>query len=348
MELDEPEPGEVMVRLVATGVCHTDILARDQNIPFVFPGVLGHEGAGVVEAIGDGVTKVEEGDHVVLTWPSCGECSNCIMGQPRYCLQMRTLAFSGGRPNGSTAFHRGGHAIHDHFFGQSSFSTRTITWERNVVKVPREAPLELLGPLGCGVASGAGAILNALRPPVGSSIAIFGAGSVGLSAVMAAKLSGCTTIVVVDLVGSRLDLAVELGATHTVNAAKNDAVEAVREVSGGAVDFSLECAGNVSVLRQAVAVLPIMRGVCGLVGGTPPGTDITLDHKTMLYGKRLQGILGGEGQGDIFIPQLVDLHAKGLFPMERLVRYFDLSDVNEAVSASEDGSVLKPILRMPK
>jgi aryl-alcohol dehydrogenase len=348
LELDEPRAGEVLVKLVATGVCHTDAVARDANLPFPAPGVLGHEGSGIVQAIGTGVTRVSPGDAVVIGWPWCGHCANCLAGRQRYCEQMPPMVTSGCRPDGSTALARAnGDAVHSHFFGQSSFATHAITWERSVVKVPIDAPLEMLGPLACGISTGAGAVFNALRPEVGASIAVFGTGAVGLSAVMAARESGCAQIIGVDRVASRLALASELGATETVDASTVDAGEALAELTNGrGVDFTLECTGNVGVLRQAVDALA-MPGVCGVVGGAPAGAEFTLDHLTVLWGRQVRGILGGEGQSAALISSLIELHRLGRFPFDRLVYPFDLDDVNHAIEASGSGEVLKPVLRMP-
>jgi aryl-alcohol dehydrogenase len=348
LRIDEPRAGEVLVRTVATGVCHTDAIARDQDLPFPVPGVLGHEGAGVVEAVGDGVTKVAAGDNVVIGWPWCGGCRSCQAGKHRYCAQMPPMVTSGGRPDGTSALSRpGGEPVHSHFFGQSSFATRVMTWERSVVKVAADAPLELLGPLACGLSTGAGAVFNALAPPAGSSIAIFGTGAVGLAALLAARESGCTQIVGIDRVPARLSLATEFGATDTINAGQTDPVDAIRELTGGdGIDFTLECTGNVAVLRQAVDALA-MPGVCAVIGGAPAGAEVALDHLTVLWGRTVRGILGGEGQSDQLIPTLIDLHRLGRFPFDRMVEYFDLEQVNEAMDASARGEVLKPVLRMP-
>jgi aryl-alcohol dehydrogenase len=348
LEIDEPRAGEVLVRTVATGVCHTDAIARDQDLPFPVPGVLGHEGAGIVEAVGDGVTKVAAGDKVVIGWPWCGVCRNCLAGKQRYCVQMPPMVTSGGRPDGSSALHQpGGEPVHSHFFGQSSFATRVMTWERSVVRVAPDAPIELLGPLACGLSTGAGAVFNALAPPAGSSIAIFGTGAVGLSALLAARERGCTRIVAIDRVPSRLSLATEFGATDTIYATVTDPVDALRELTGGeGVDFTLECTGNVAVLRQAVDALA-MPGVCAVIGGAPAGAEFSLDHLTVLWGRTVRGILGGEGQSEQLIPALIDLQRLGRFPFDRLVEYFDLDQVNDAMEASARGEVIKPVLRMP-
>src|SRR5438309_488089 len=217
VQLDEPRADEVLVKVVGTGVCHTDLICRDQWYPVPLPAVLGHEGSGVVEAVGSAVTKVQPGDHVVLSFVSCGECVACKEGAPAYCGGLYDLNFSGLRPDKTTALSSGGSPVHGHFFGQSSFATYALAYERNVVKVDRTAPLELLGPLGCGIQTGAGAVLNSLHPDAGSSIVVFGVGSVGLAAVMAAHVAGCTTIVAVDLKPSRLEAAKRVGATHVID-----------------------------------------------------------------------------------------------------------------------------------
>jgi aryl-alcohol dehydrogenase len=214
VEIDEPRAGEALVRVVASGVCHTDALARDGDMPFPAPGVLGHEGAGVVAAVGDGVTSVSVGDQVVIGWPWCGQCRNCLEGYPRYCLELGPLVIAGARADGSTSLRRlDSAALHSHFFGQSSFASYAICAANALVKVPSDADVSLLGPLACGLSTGAGAILNRLRPFTGSSVVVYGAGAVGLSAIMAARLTPATHIIAVDRLASRLALASELGAT---------------------------------------------------------------------------------------------------------------------------------------
>ena len=252
-------------------------------------------------------------------------CRNCLAGRQRYCAQMPPMVTSGARPDGTSALRRpGGGPVHSHFFGQSSFSTRLMTWERSVVKVADDAPVELLGPLACGLSTGAGAVFNALAPPAGSSIAIFGTGAVGLSALLAARERGCTRIVAIDKVAARLSLATEFGATEAIDAGGTDPVDALRELTGGdGVDFTLECTGNVAVLRQAVDALA-MPGVCGVIGGAPAGAEFSLDHLTVLWGRTVRGILGGEGQSEQLIPALIDLQRLGRFPFDRLVEYFEL------------------------
>ncbi|WP_261801604.1 NAD(P)-dependent alcohol dehydrogenase [Streptomyces sp. ISID311] len=348
VDLDEPGPGEVLVKIVATGICHTDGLARHGDLPFPAPGVLGHEGAGVVAAVGPGVTSVDEGDHVVIGWPWCGECRNCLAGEPRYCAQLGELLISGVRPGtriSALRRSRGGD-LHGHFFGQSSFATHSLTRANSLVRVPQDVPLDLLGPLACGLSTGAGAVLNTLRPRPGSSLAVYGTGSVGLAAIMAARNSGATTIIAVDRHTSRLELARELGATHTVNAGDADPVAAIHDICAGPADNALECTGIISVVRQAADSVGML-GTCALIGGAPAGAEFTLDHLSTLWGKRIVGILGGGGRSPQLIGALIELYRQGRFPMDRLVSWFTFGEIEQALAASYAGDVIKPIVRMP-
>ncbi len=346
VELDEPRPDEVIVRIASAGICHTDLGARAGYVPMPLPAVLGHEGAGVVERVGSAVTRVVPGDHVVMSWTWCGSCSACRSGQYACCeLFFPYNIANGSRPDGSpTIRDAAGAVVHGHWFAQSSFAELALAPERSLVKVRDDVPLENLGPLGCGVQTGAGAVMNTLAPRPGSSIAIFGAGMVGMSAMLAALVCGCTTVIMVDLVASRLTLASELGATHTVNAAEVEPVEAIREITGGGPEFSLECVGSPGVLRQAVDVLP-RRGVCGLLGVTAPGTPVTLDMDLLMNARTVKGVIEGDAVPDLFIPRLVELHVQGRFPYTRLIECFPFERINDAVAAMEQGRVIKPVLR---
>ena len=346
LTLDEPRPEEVLVRIVATGMCHTDMVARDQLYDVPLPIVLGHEGAGVVERVGDNVKKVAAGDHVVLTYMWCGHCRPCLHGDLTYCQNFYALNFGGAREDGSSSTRDAHGSLHDHFFGQSSFGTFALTHERNAIKVPREAPLEFLGPLGCGIQTGAGAVMNALKVYPGASFAAFGGGAVGLSAVMAARVAGATTIIAVDVVPSRLELARELGATHTVNSRETDPVAAVRKISGSGVEYTLESSGRPEVLRQAIDALAI-RGTCGIVGAPALGTEASFDvNGVMTTGKRIIGIIEGDSTPDLFIPALVELYMQGRFPFDKLVKFYPFDRINEAAEDSEKGITIKPIIRL--
>lgn len=342
--LDPPRSDEVLVRIVATGLCHTDILVRDGIMPVPFPIVLGHEGAGTIIAVGSAVTDLMPGDPVVLTYLSCGHCRQCEGGSTASCAHIRGLCFSGARPDGSHALRGGeGEALNDRFFGQSSFATHCIANRRNVVKVSAEAPLELLGPLGCGVMTGAGTVWNALRVGPGDSFAVHGAGAVGLSAVMAARVAGATTIIAVDVVPSRLALARELGATHVVDATQEDSVAAIRSITKGGSGFALDTTGRPSVMQSAVSALR-QRGVAALVAATEPVLQLDL-HDLLAGCKSLVGVIEGGGVANDVIIRLIDLHSKGLFPFERMVRMYDASQINEAVKDVLAGTTIKPILR---
>ncbi|SET24365.1 aryl-alcohol dehydrogenase [Nitrosospira multiformis] len=276
----------------------------------------------------------------------CGHCSPCLNGDLTYCRNFYALNFGGAREDGSSSTRDARGSLHDHFFGQSSFGTFALTHERNAIKVPREAPLELLGPLGCGIQTGAGAVMNALKVNPGASLAAFGGGAVGLSAVMAARVTGATTIIAVDVVPSRLELARELGATHTVNSRETDPVATVRKISGGGVEYTLESSGRPGVLRQAIDALGI-RGTCGIVGAPALGTEASFDvNGVMTTGKRILGIIEGDSIPDLFIPALVELYMQGRFPFDKLVKFYPFDRINEAAEDSEKGITIKPIIRL--
>ncbi|SDI99881.1 aryl-alcohol dehydrogenase [Pseudomonas flavescens] len=344
-----PQGDEVLVRIVATGMCHTDMIVRDQYYPVPLPAVLGHEGSGVVEAVGPLVQNLAKGDHVVLTYGYCGHCLPCGSGQAAYCQEFFGRNFGGADPHGNCAIedHRG-EPLHDHFFAQSSFATYALSRENNTVKVSTQAPLELLGPLGCGIQTGAGAVINSLKVTPGSSFASFGAGAVGLSAVLAAQVVGATTIIAVDVVPSRLELAKSLGATHAVNSKDSDPVAAIREITGGGVKFALESTGHPAVLRQAVDALG-GRGSLGVVGAPALGATAEFDvNDLLLGGKTIRGIVEGDSVPQKFIPELVELYLQGRFAFDRLVKFYDFEQINRAAEDSEKGITLKPIIRIAR
>ena len=347
LSLEEPRSNEVLVRVVATGVCHTDIAMRDQIYPVPQPIVLGHEGAGVVEAVGSAVHTLQPGDHVVLSYASCGVCESCLGGYPFYCREGFQRNFSGQRSDGTTSLSNGAEKIHSHFFCQSSFATWALCTEANAVKVPREAPLELLGPLGCGIQTGAGAVINALRVQAGDRFAVFGVGPVGLSAVMAARLVGASVVIAVDLNESRLETARTIGATHTIVSGRTNPVAKVMELTDGAgVNFALDTTGIPAVVRQAAEVLAL-RGVCGIVGASPTGTELAFDAvHLMTGGRQVRGIIQGESIPKVFILKLIDLYLQGRFPFDQLVTFYGFTDFNDAIADSESGRVIKPIIRM--
>lgn len=344
VELDEPRAGEVRIKLVATGVCHTDAIVRDQWYPTPLPAVLGHEGAGVVDAVGPGVTKVNVGDHVLLSFDHCGECSNCSSGKPGYCVNFFGANFGGRRQDGSTAFSHEGVAISSHFFGQSSFSQFANVSVNSVVKVSQSAPLEILAPLGCGIQTGAGAVLNVLEPTAGSSIAIFGAGAVGLSGLLAAVIANCTTIIAVDVHDSRLEFAKTLGATHTVNASKVDVIEEIQKITGGGVNYALETTGVAAVFSNMTKSLAV-RGHAAVVGAAALGTNADLDIGSLLpMGISVTFVVEGDSVPSKFVPELVELFERGLFPFDKLIKQYPFDQINEAFEDSAQGVTLKPVV----
>ncbi|KAB1083954.1 NAD(P)-dependent alcohol dehydrogenase [Neorhizobium galegae] len=346
IDIEEPRDNEILVKVVATGVCHTDIVVRDGMLPTPLPVVLGHEGAGIVEKVGSSVSKVKAGDKVVMTFNSCGHCPSCQDHHISYCHEFFPRNFFAARTDGSSALSAGDERIHGNFFGQSSFATHAICHEVNVVKVPDTAPLELLGPLACGIQTGAGAVMNALKISAGKSFAVFGSGSVGLSALMAAKVVGATTIIAVDMNDERLEMARELGATHTINPGKVDATPEIMTITGYGLNFALDTTGISSVIRGAVMALAPM-GTCGILGASAMGTEINLDEvHFMSGGRRLIGIVEGESNPDTFIPMLAELYAQGRFPFDKLVKFYDFAEINQAIHDSESGKTIKPIVRM--
>lgn len=345
LELDEPKDHEVLIRMVACGICHTDLLPRDQVVPAPFPAVYGHEGAGVVEKVGAQVTRLKPGDHVVMSCHFCGECDTCMSGQPMYCRDFFKANFSFARMDGTSTLKNGEEVVHGAFFGQSSFATYALGSERSVVKIPSDVPLELMGPLGCGVQTGAGAVINSLRPQAGDSIAIYGAGSVGLSALLAAVVTGCAVRICVDPNEERLKLARELGATHTINPSKINPVDEIRSITQGlGAKFSLETSGNLSALRQAVDSIQIM-GECGMIGAPAYGTEIGLDTWGLLLGRKVRGICEGDSVPQLFIPKLVELYRQGRFPFDRIIRFYAFDEINQAVEDGEKGRTIKAVVR---
>ena len=337
LELEGPRDDEVLVRLVATGICHTDIGLCDDWDGAADPVVvLGHEGAGVVDQVGKSVKRLRHGDHVVLSYQSCGRCRPCRSGQPAACERFYEANFGFQRLDGSNALHRSG--VRGHFFGQSSFATHTLATERNVVQVPRDLPLELLAPLGCGMQTGAGTVMNSLAVSKGASIAILGTGAVGLAAVMAARIVGANPIIGVDLNPGRLEVALELGATHTIDNRHDEIASRITDITGSGVDYVLEITGNPEMHRLAVEVLNPHGTVALLTGAR--GTDSLPERRKTL------SIIQGDAVPQRFIPRLIALYRAGRFPFDRLVKFYDFSDVNRAIADAKRGDTIKPVLRI--
>ena len=344
LELDDPRDDEVLVEVAACGVCHTDLTMRDMDPLTPKPVVLGHEGAGVVLAVGKAVAGVTPGDHVVMSYDYCGHCPRCRGQAPFYCDDALPLNFSGLRPDGSARLHGPDGPVGGSIFGQSAFATHALCTMRNLVKVSRDLPLEKLGPLGCGVETGAGAVMNVLRPRPDQSLAVFGVGGVGLSAVMAAAALGVSRIVAVDLNPERLALARELGTHDTIDARQDRVAEALIDLSDGGVDHALDATANARATETAIAALA-PRGALCLTAASRERISLNARH-IMLGGRRLMGAVQGEAISKAFIPKLIDLHLQGRFPFDRLLQPYPLAEINQAMADSEVGRVVKPLILM--
>ena len=345
VELALPKQNEVLVKIIATGVCHTDAVARDQIIPIPLPAVLGHEGAGIVEEIGSAVTSVKPGDHVVLSFSSCGSCENCLDAMPYVCRHFNDINFGGVMNDGTTRSKQGDEVLYT-FFAQSSFATYSIVNERSVVKVDKDVDIALLGPLGCGIQTGAGTVLNRLKPEFSSSIAIFGCGTVGLSAIMGSKIAGCHKIIAVGGTPSRLSLAKELGATHIVNRREvPDVVEEIKKITNGGVNYAVETTAVPSIVNQSLYSLRC-HGTVAIVGATGDVT-INIQNALMSEGKSMVGVIEGDSVPQLFIPKLVQYYKEGKFPIDKLVKFYELKDINQAFEDSHKSITIKPIIIMP-
>jgi aryl-alcohol dehydrogenase len=337
LEMEGPRDDEALVRIVASGICHTDIRYVDDWYEESDGAViLGHEGAGVVERVGKEVRGVRPGDHVVLSFQSCGHCPQCRSEHPVDCESIYDLNFGFRRPDGSNALRRS--RVRGHFFGQSSFATHVLATERNLVKVPRDLPLETLAPLGCGMQTGAGTVMNSLDVPAGASIAVFGTGGVGLAAVMAARIVGAHPIIGVDRISSRLKLALELGATHVIDTRRDSVTDGIRAATGSGVDYVVESTGSDRLYRLAVVLLN-PKGTAAYVAGEN-GPD------SLPGGRRALSIVQGDAVPQTFIPKLIALYRKGLFPFDRLERFYDFGQINRAIADARCGRAIKPVLRV--
>lgn len=337
LEMEGPKDDEVLVRLVASGICHTDIDFCDYWDRADGPIVLGHEGAGVVEQIGEKVKGVRRGDHVVLSYQSCGRCSQCRRGHPTACEHFYEANFGFARLDGSNALHRSG--VRGHFFGQSSFATHALATERNVVKVAKRSDLALLAPLGCGLQTGAGTVINSLKVPKGASIAVFGTGAVGLAAAMAARIVGANPIIGVDIRPKRLKLAMQLGVTHVIDNRRDRVAPLIAVITGSGVDYVVETTASVKMHALATEVLNPHGAVALLTGEM--GTALP-------DGRRTIGIIQGDAVPQLFIPKLIALYRAGLFPFDRLVKFYNFSKINTAIADAKSGKTIKPVLRISK
>jgi aryl-alcohol dehydrogenase len=336
--LEGPRNDEVLVRLVASGICHTDISFIEGGSGTTEPAILGHEGAGIVESVGNGVEGFDPGDHVVLSYQSCGRCEECRKGHPAGCRLLWELNFNFARLDGTSAY---GHShVAGHFFGQSSFATHTVVTARNTVKVPQEISLVSLAPLGCGIQTGAGTVFNTLHVSDGEGIVILGTGAVGLAAVMAARVVGAHPIVAVDINPSRLALASELGATHTIHSPVRDCAPHFRSEAIPSVKYVADTTGDHEAIRTATKFLKDGGVIALLAGNVGPGL--------LSGGRRVISVIQGDAVPQQFIPFLIRLHQDSYFPFDRLFAFYGFSDINKAIKDSIEGRVVKPVVTMAR
>lgn len=344
--LDDIRPDELLVSVAATGLCHTDLAVQHGHIPAPFPFVLGHEGAGTVEQVGAAVTGFAVGDKVAVSFASCGHCTNCLTGREAYCRNFMALNFGGAREDGSaTITAADGSPVHGSFFGQSSFASHLIVEARNAVKLPADADVELAGPLGCGVQTGAGTVLNSLDVPAGSAVIVTGTGAVGLSAIMGATVAGATTIIAVDILPERLAFASRLGATHTVNSKDEDAVARILEITAGVgADYAVDTTAVPAVVETLVAATAFGAKIA-LVGVPKPETNIPLGAISG-SGKTFVGAIEGDAVPQKFIPELLALHAAGRFPFDELITKYPFAEIEQAIADTQSGKAVKAVLVM--
>ncbi|CAK7206108.1 hypothetical protein SEUCBS139899_008892 [Sporothrix eucalyptigena] len=352
VSLEALQPDEALIEIHASGVCHTDLNCALGRLPCAPNAVLGHEGGGVVVEVGANVTEASVGDKVLLSFASCGACASCESKHPAYCYHFNERNFGGRRPDGTSAMFTTGaggakQPLYSTFFGQSSFARLAVVHKSSIVKVPANTPLELFAPLGCGIQTGFGAIVNSLKVKKGSSVAIFGVGSVGLAAVMAAKAVGAATIIAVDLHAERLKLAQDLGATHGVIGGSDlqKIVAEIRTICPPAgVDFAVDCAGVPIVVETMVAALG-MYGRAATVGAPGPGHFAKIDiMEHLFFGKEYVGCTEGNSNPPEFIPYLIDMHAQGKLPLEKIIKYYDVKDFDKALHDAHAGTTVKAVL----
>ncbi|MGW0576994.1 zinc-binding dehydrogenase [Streptomyces sp. NPDC002920] len=340
VELPDPGPGEARVRIVAAGLCHTDLLPRTRG-PFGRPPViLGHEGAGIVDALGEGVTGLAVGDHVVASFHACGTCPACAAGRAPYCRRFWELNFSGAPRGAALAADTDGAPVSSRWFGQSSFAQHAIVPTGSLIPVPPDLPLEQLAPLGCSVLTGAASILRALRVTAGEAVVVLGVGAVGLVAVMAARAAGAAHIVAVDRNEQRLALARHYGATGTVTA-HDDLATALRDSHPAGFDAALDTTGAPTVIAAAVGALT-PTGTCGLLGS--PLGDLVLPRTALSGGRTVRGILFGDASPRQTVPELITLWQRGDLPFTDLIRTYPLSAINDAEADFTAGRTVKPVL----
>lgn len=346
VEVQPPRAGEALVRMAAGGVCHSDLHVMTGHLYAPLPAILGHEGSGIVEEVGPGVTSVRPGDHVIPLWRlSCGECEYCTAGRPALCPTGTAIRMTGYLPDGSTRFRLGDMEL-KHFAGVSSFAEYSVIPEKALLKIPEELPLDRAALFGCAVITGVGAVINAARVRPGSSVAVFGAGGIGLNVIQGAALAGAETIIAVDLLKHKLRYARQFGATHTIDASAADPVEQVRALTGGrGVDYAFEAIGAPTVMRQAYDTLA-KRGMAILIGVTPMTTEVSVPVMSLVFEERvLTGSVYGSSRPRIDIPRLIGLYRAGKLKLDELLtRTYPFEQINQAYEALQRGEVARSVV----
>ena len=346
IDIAAPQAGEVRVAIKAVGICHTDLVIGSGALGTQFPVVLGHEGAGVVEAVGDGVTAVKPGDKVLLSFNSCGHCPRCESSNPAYCFEFFPLNMVCVRPDGSTRLSRDGAPVADNCFGQSSFAGLAIANERNVLKLADDADLAALAPLGCGVQTGVGAVVRSLRAKPGESLVVIGGGAVGLSAVIVGTIAGCGPIVLIEPQAGRREMALSLGATHVIDpATTDDLVAAIRAILPAGADLIVDTSGHM----PTVGLTPSMIATMGRIGliGVPGALDAALPVPMVQFltlGGTVRGIVEGDSDIAGFLPELIEHHHAGRLPFDRFVTRYPFAQINQAIADGHEGRCIKPVL----
>ncbi|WP_409275021.1 NAD(P)-dependent alcohol dehydrogenase [Neobacillus sp. SCS-31] len=341
VQIAEPKSDEVLVRMVGTGICHTDLSVSEQEITTPLPIALGHEGAGVVEKVGPGVTDFNVGDHVVIGFTFCGTCSACKQGKQGSCENIGPLNFGGTMKDGTTRLSHEDKEVAT-LFGQSSLATYSIAHVDSLVKVDKDVDLTILGPLACGIQTGAGTILNVLNPEEGSTIAVFGCGGVGLSGIMAAKLSNCETIIAVDIDEERLVLAKELGATHTLNGKEVDVVSEIHKITGKGAQYAFEATGVPALVLQSIKSLAV--GGTVAVVGVGGEASIHIHDDLVAPNRTVVGATEGHSNPPVFIPQLINYYKEGKFPFDKFIKKYPFEQIETAIADMKSGKTIKPVV----
>lgn len=345
VDIEAPRDDEILVKIKAVGLCHTDVLAQKGLFQMGADAVLGHEGAGIVEKIGAAVTKVKVGDRVGISFRSCGTCRKCESSAAAYCKDFIALNITGRRLDGSRSIKAGERELASNFFGQSSFATHALTYESNVIILPDDLPFEVAAPLGCGVQTGAGTVLNSLGCEAGSSLIVTGCGIVGLSAIMAGRINGCREIIAIEPVATRRQAALEVGATHVIDPLEHEDFEAaIRAILPDGVDYAVDTTGRRPTLENLTRCFTT-QGTLAMVGMTNPEDDFAcMGMQFLASGLTVKGIIEGDSHPDKFIPELIGYYQNGQLPIDKLLTTYALKDINKAVHDHHAGHCTKAVL----